>query len=148
MKLRANKELDNIDFEVVRGIEGVKIAEIELPNGKKITAAVAHGLGNARELLKIVKSGERKIDFIEVMACPGGCVTGGGQPIVNARDLETINVKTERAKAIYEEDKKLPIRKSHKNPDIAKVYKEFLGKPNGHLSHKLLHTHYVKRTKF
>lgn len=147
-EITSNKELDNIDFEVVRGIEGVKIAEIELPNGKKITAAIAHGLGNARKLLKIVKSGERKIDFIEVMACPGGCVTGGGQPIVNARDLETINVKTERAKAIYEEDKKLPIRKSHKNPDIAKLYKEFLGEPNGHLSHKLLHTHYVKRNKF
>lgn len=144
----ANKELDYIDFEVVRGINGVKVSEIELPNGKKITAAIVHGLGNARTLLKMVKDGERKIDFIEVMACPGGCVTGGGQPIVNANNLAIRNIKAERAQAIYEEDKEMPIRKSHKNPYIAKVYKEFLGKPNGHLSHEILHTHYVKRNKF
>ena len=144
----ADKELDNIDFEVVRGVNGIKISEIELPNGKKITAAVAHGLGNARTLLKMVKDGERKIDFIEVMACPGGCVTGGGQPIVNANNLAIRNIKAERAQAIYEEDNEMPIRKSHKNPYITKVYKEFLGEPNGHLSHEILHTHYVKRNKF
>ncbi|MBV7273186.1 iron hydrogenase small subunit [Clostridiaceae bacterium UIB06] len=144
----ADKELDNIDFEVVRGVNGIKISEVELPNGKKITAAVAHGLGNARTLLKMVKDGERKIDFIEVMACPGGCVTGGGQPIVTAKDLAVRNIKNERAQAIYEEDKEMPIRKSHKNPYIAKIYKEFLEKPNGDLSHQILHTHYVKRNKF
>lgn len=147
-EITGDKELDIIDFEVVRGTEGIKIAEIELPNGKVITAAVAHGLGNARALLKMVKDGERKIDFIEVMACPGGCVTGGGQPIVNARTLENINVKAERAKAIYDEDKEMPLRKSHKNPYITKIYEDFLGKPNGHLSHELLHTHYVKKEKF
>ncbi|GIM28159.1 ferredoxin [Clostridium polyendosporum] len=147
-EITGDKELDNIDFEVVRGINGIRIAEIELQNGKKVTAAVAHGLGNARELLRIVKSGEMKIDFIEVMACPGGCVTGGGQPILNSNDLAIINAKCERAGAIYEEDKEMPIRKSHKNPYILKVYKEFLGKPNGYLSHELLHTHYVKRDKF
>lgn len=147
-EVTGNKELDNIDFEIVRGVDGIKIAEIELLNGKKVTAAIAHGLGNARQLLEMVKSGERKIDFIEVMACPGGCVTGGGQPIVNADKLESINVKSERAKAIYEEDKELPIRKSHKNPYITKIYEEYLGKPNGHLSHELLHTHYLKKNKF
>lgn len=147
-EITGEKELDNIDFEAVRGIEGIRIAEIELQNGKKVTAAVAHGLGNARELLRMVKSGEAKVDFIEVMACPGGCVTGGGQPILNSNDLATINAKYERARAIYEEDKEMPIRKSHKNPYIIKIYKDFLGKPNGYLSHELLHTHYIKRGKF
>ena len=147
-EITGDKELDNIDFEVVRGTDNIKIAEIELPNGKKITAAVAHGLGNARVLLEMMKKGERKIDFIEVMACPGGCVTGGGQPILSANDLANIDVKAIRARAIYEEDKEMPIRKSHKNPDIKKIYKEFLGEPNGDLSHELLHTHYIKRNKF
>ncbi|GAA0727620.1 NADH-dependent [FeFe] hydrogenase, group A6 [Clostridium malenominatum] len=143
-----DKEIENIDFKTIRGIEGIKIAEIELPNGKIITAAVAHGLGNARELMKVVKTGERKIDFIEVMACPGGCVTGGGQPIVNSDILDNINIKLERAKAIYDEDKEMPIRKSHKNPYITKIYEEFLGKPNGGMSHSLLHTQYEKRNKY
>ena len=147
-EITGDKELDNIDFEVVRGTDDIKIAEIELPNGKKITAAVAHGLGNARVLLEMVKKGEQKIDFIEVMACPGGCVTGGGQPILSANDLANVDVKAKRASAIYEEDKEMPIRKSHKNPDINKIYKEFLGEPNGDLSHELLHTHYIKRNKF
>lgn len=147
-EITSNKELDNVDFQIVRGIDGVKIAEIELQNGSKVTAAVAHGLGNARKVLKMVKEGERKIDFIEVMACPGGCVTGGGQPIVNAKDLEILNPKTIRAKAIYEEDEEKPVRKSHKNPYITKIYEEFLEQPNGHLSHKLLHTHYVERDKY
>jgi iron-only hydrogenase group A len=147
-EITSNKELDNVDFQIVRGIDGVKIAEIELPNGSKVTAAVAHGLGNARKVLKMVKDGERKIDFIEVMACPGGCVTGGGQPIVSAKNLEILNPKIVRARAIYEEDKEMPVRKSHKNPYIERIYDEFLEKPNGHLSHELLHTHYVERDKF
>lgn len=147
-EITGGKELKNIDFEVVRGIDNIKIAEIELLNGKKITAAVAHGLSNARQLLEMVRSGERKIDFIEVMACPGGCVTGGGQPIVNGNNVESMDVKIKRAKAIYDEDKEMPIRKSHNNPYITKIYEEYLGEPNGHLSHKLLHTHYVKRDKF
>jgi NADH-quinone oxidoreductase subunit G/NADP-reducing hydrogenase subunit HndD len=147
-EITAGKELDIIDYEVVRGIEGVKEANIELPNGKTIKAAVAHGLGNARKVLDMVKSGEAKYDFIEVMACPGGCVCGGGQPIIDSRTLEDIDAKVERAKAIYEEDKSLPIRKSHKNPYIKQIYDEFLGEPNGHKSHELLHTHYVEREKF
>ena len=144
-ELTSEKDLDKIDFEVVRGTDGIKIAEIQLPTGKKIIAAVTNGLGNARVLLDMINSGEKKIDFIEVMACPGGCVTGGGQPILNSKELESIDIRADRAKAIYEEDKEMPIRKSHKNPYITKIYDEFLEKPNSHLSHKLLHTHYVGR---
>ncbi|EYE88229.1 ferredoxin [Fervidicella metallireducens AeB] len=147
-EITAGKELEAIDYEVVRGTEGIKEATIELPNGKSINAAIAHGLANARKLLDMVKSGEKKIDFIEVMACPGGCVTGGGQPIIDAKTREVMDVKIERAKAIYDEDKSLPIRKSHKNPYIKQIYEEFLGEPNGHLSHELLHTHYQKRNRF
>ena len=147
-ELLAGKELEEIEYSSVRGLEGIKEASIELPDGRNITAAVAHGLDNARKLLNLVRSGEKQYDFIEVMACPGGCVTGGGQPIVNAQIKEKINIKEERAKSIYDEDKALPIRKSHKNPYIIKIYEEFLGEPNGHLSHKLLHTEYTKRNKF
>ena len=147
-ELLAGKELEEIEYSSVRGLEGIKEVSIELPDGRNITAAVAHGLGNARNLLNLVRSGEKQYDFLEVMACPGGCVTGGGQPIVTAQIKEKINIKEERAKAIYDEDKALPIRKSHKNPYITKIYEEFLEAPNSHLSHKLLHTEYIKRNKF
>ncbi|WDU83913.1 NADH-dependent [FeFe] hydrogenase, group A6 [Caloramator sp. Dgby_cultured_2] len=141
------KELENIEITAVRGVEGIKEAEIEL-NGKVVKAAIAHGLANARRVLEMVKSGEKHYDFIEVMACPGGCVTGGGQPIVDAKTRERVDVRVERAKAIYEEDRHLPIRKSHKNPYVIRLYEEFLGEPNSHKSHELLHTHYVKREKY
>jgi len=141
------KELENIEITAVRGVEGIKEAEIEL-NGKVVKAAIAHGLANARRVLEMVKSGEKHYDFIEVMACPGGCVTGGGQPIVDAKTREKVDVRVERAKAIYEEDRHLPIRKSHKNPYVIRLYEEFLGEPNSHKSHELLHTHYVKREKY
>jgi len=147
-ELIAGKELEKIEYSAARGLEGIKEVSIELPDGRNITAAVAHGLGNARKLLDMVISGEKHYDFIEAMACPGGCVNGGGQPIVNAEIKEKINIREERAKALYDEDKDLPIRKSHKNPYITKIYEEFLGTPNGHLSHKLLHTEYMKRNKF
>jgi NADH-quinone oxidoreductase subunit G/NADP-reducing hydrogenase subunit HndD len=147
-ELTAGKELDTIDYTVARGLEGIKEARIELPNGKIINTAIAHGLGNARKLLDMIQNGEKDIQFIEVMACPGGCVNGGGQPIINSKQREMIDVRAERAKAIYDEDKALPLRKSHKNPYIRRIYEEFLGEPNGHLSHELLHTHYVKRNKF
>lgn len=147
-EITSQKKLECVDFNAVRGTEGIKIAEVDLGNGKTITAAIAHGLGNARALLKMVKDGERKIDFIEVMACPGGCVTGGGQPIVSSKLKEQMDIKSLRTKAIYEEDRDLPLRKSHENPYIKALYEEFLGSPNGHLSHELLHTHYLKREKF
>jgi len=146
-ELLAGSELEEIEYSVVRGLQGIKEVTIELPDGRNITAAVAHGLGNARKLLELVKSGEKHYDFIEAMACPGGCVTGGGQPIVDSKMKETINLQEERAKAIYEEDKNLPIRKSHKNPYITKIYEDYLGSPGSHISHKLLHTEYIKRNK-
>jgi iron-only hydrogenase group A len=144
----AGKELEGIEYSEVRGLQGIKEINIELPDGRNITAAVAHGLSNARELLNFVRSGEKQYDFIEVMACPGGCVNGGGQPIVDAQTREKTNIKEERAKAIYNEDESLPIRKSHKNPYIMRIYEEFLGSPNSHLCHKLLHTKYTRRNKF
>ncbi len=147
-ELLAGKELEQIEFSVARGLTGIKEATIELPDGRNINAAVVHGLGNARKLLDLVRSGEKHYDFIEAMACPGGCVNGGGQPIVNSQIKEEINIPEQRAKAIYDEDKALPIRKSHKNPQITKIYEEFLEQPNGHLSHKLLHTEYKERNKF
>lgn len=147
-EITAGKELESIDFSAVRGTQGIKEASIKLPDGRIINAAIAHGLGNARELMEMVQNGDKNFDFIEVMACPGGCVTGGGQPIPTIKARESMDIKVERAKAIYDEDKSLPIRKSHKNPYIKKLYDEFLGEPNGHLSHQLLHTHYQKRNKF
>jgi len=147
-ELLAGKELEEIEYSAARGLQGIKEVSIELPDGRNLTAAVAHGLGNARRLLDLVRSGEKQYDFIEVMACPGGCVNGGGQPIVNAQIKENINIMKQRAKAIYDEDENLPIRKSHKNPLITKIYSEYLGSPGSHLSHKLLHTEYKKRNKF
>ncbi|QCX32497.1 ferredoxin [Caloramator sp. E03] len=147
-ELLAGKELETVDYTAVRGLEDIKEAVIELPDGRKINAAVAHGLSNARKVLEMVKNGEKHFDFIEVMACPGGCVNGGGQPIVNAKVREKIDVRLERAKGIYREDKDLPLRKSHKNPYIKKLYEEFLKEPNSEVSHKYLHTHYVKREKY
>ena len=87
-------------------------------------------------------------EFIEIMACPGGCVTGGGQPICSAKTHMDIDLKKERAKALYSEDTRLSIRKSHENPDVKKLYEEFLEKPGSHIAHELLHTHYTKREKY
>ena len=141
-----NTSHSEVEYEAVRGLEGIKIASVQA-GGKTIRAAVAHGLGNARELLNKVKNGEVELDFIEIMDCPGGCVNGGGQPIVSAKDRMDKDIRAERAKAIYSEDKSLELRKSHDNPYIKKLYEEFLGEPCGHKSHELLHTHYVARDK-
>ncbi|NLY43206.1 MAG: 2Fe-2S iron-sulfur cluster binding domain-containing protein [Clostridiaceae bacterium] len=146
-EILAGKPIDSIEYTAVRGVEGIKEAVVELP-GRTIRAAVAHGLGNARKLLDRIKAGEAQYDFIEIMGCPGGCVTGGGQPIQPAKVRMDIDLKVARAKAIYDEDKSLPIRKSHENPFIKKLYEEFLGEPCGHKSHELLHTHYTKRTNY
>lgn len=139
------KAMDNIEFAAVRGTEGIKEAEVEVA-GKKVRVAVAHGLGNARKLLDSIKSGEKNYEFIEIMGCPGGCVTGGGQPIVSARVQAQVDVKTLRAKALYDEDRASTLRKSHENPAIKELYSEFLGEPCGHKSHELLHTHYTDRS--
>ncbi len=139
------KAMDNIEFAAVRGTDGIKEAEVEVA-GKKVRVAVAHGLGNARKLLDSIKSGEKNYEFIEIMGCPGGCVTGGGQPIVSARVQAQVDVKSLRAKALYDEDRASTLRKSHENPAIKELYSEFLGEPCGHKSHELLHTHYTDRS--
>ena len=136
------KELQNVNFNEVRGMEGIKEASVDL-NGTVVRVAVAHGLGNARKLLDQIKAGATKYDFIEVMCCPGGCIGGGGQPIPT--NLET---RMARIKAIYETDAGMALRKSHENPAVKKLYEEFLEKPLGHKSHELLHTHYTARGKY
>ncbi|MDR2515355.1 MAG: [FeFe] hydrogenase, group A [Christensenellaceae bacterium] len=139
------KDLQKLDYTAVRGIEGVKEASLTLA-GKEIKVAVANGTGNARKLMEKVKSGEAEYAFIEVMGCPGGCVTGGGQPIVSSRVRLDMDPRQVRAKAIYTEDEAMTLRKSHQNESLKKLYAEFLGEPNGHLAHELLHTHYTDRS--
>ncbi|MDO4552895.1 MAG: NADH-dependent [FeFe] hydrogenase, group A6 [Bacillota bacterium] len=145
------KDLPDVDYKVVRGIEGVKTAAVTLPiNGvdTEVRVAVAHGTANAAKVLDAVKAGELDVHFIEVMACPGGCVHGGGQSIVSAKDRLDVNPKVNRANALYSEDLRLPERKSHKNAEVQALYDNYLKEPNGHLSHKLLHTHYQKRDTY
>ena len=141
------KTLENVNLTAVRGMDGIKEAEIDL-DGKIVRVAVAHGTGNASELLDAIKRGEKQYDFIEIMGCPGGCITGGGQPILSAKQLMSINPKTLRAKALYSEDEAKTLRKSHENPAIKKIYEEYFGEPNSHKAHDLLHTHYVARKKY
>ncbi len=137
------KPLENLNITAVRGLEGVKEATIKVA-GKDVKVAVVHGTKNARTILEKVKNGEH-YDFIEVMACPGGCICGGGQPIVNAKTQAITDVKALRAKALYSEDEASAIRKSHENPYIQKLYAEYFEKPCSHKAHELLHTHYTKR---
>ena len=141
------KTLEKLEFEGVRGFEGVKEATVQMGD-LEVKVAVAHGTGNAARLLDAVKSGEKHYHFIEIMGCPGGCVTGGGQPIVCADVQAEVNVKELRAKALYGEDEGKKLRKSHENPSIKKLYAEFLGEPNSHRAHKLLHTTYVTRDTY
>ncbi len=141
------KSFDEVEYHAVRGTEGIKEATVTIGD-MDVKVAVANGLGNARALLEKVQRGEVDYHFIEIMACPGGCVTGGGQPIQSSKIRSEIDLKAERAKAIYDEDRSLPIRKSHENPYIKKLYEEYLGEPCGHKSHKLLHTHYIARPKY
>ena len=141
------KDLEKLDFEAVRGTDGIKEATVKM-GGMDVNVAIAHGLGNARKLLDSIKAGEKNYHFIEVMACPGGCVTGGGQPICDAKTWMNVDVKKERAKALYTEDKNATVRQSHKNPDMDILYKEYFEKPGSHKAHELLHTHYVARPKF
>ena len=141
------KPLEKVEFESVRGTEGIKESSVML-GGKEVRVAIAHGLGNARKLLESIRNGEKNYEFIEIMACPGGCVTGGGQPICSSKTYMDVDVKAQRAKALYSEDERLAIRKSHENPDIKELYEKFLGEPGSHTAHELLHTHYTARSKF
>ena len=143
-EILSGKSVGADDFKVVRGTDGIKRAEVEIA-GTKVKAAVAHGLGNARKLLNAIRAGEENYDFVEIMACPGGCVTGGGQPIVDAKVYMDLDLKAERAKALYSEDLSLSVRKSHENPVIKKLYDEFFERPGSHLAHELLHTSYKAR---
>lgn len=143
----AGQDIEKIDYHGVRGLEGVKEATVKIGE-TDVKVAVAHGTGNAKKLLDKVKSGEAQYHFIEVMGCPGGCVTGGGQPIVSSRVKMEINPAVVRAKGLYDEDEAKTIRKSHKNSEIQKLYDEFLDKPGSHKAHELLHTHYEAKPKY
>ena len=146
-ELLEGKPLENLELEPIRGVQGIKEAALTI-QGKEVKIAVVHGTANAKALLDKIKAGEAKYDFIEVMACPGGCVNGGGQPIVSAKKRALVDIRTERAKALYAEDRGSKLRKSHENPAIKKLYDEYLEKPCSHKAHELLHTHYTKRNKF
>jgi NADP-reducing hydrogenase subunit HndD len=137
-------KLEKLDFMDVRGFEGVKEASYNL-KGLEVKVAVASSTGAAARLLDAVKAGEKSYTFIEIMACPGGCVNGGGQPIVSPIVREDVDVKGLRAKALYDEDLAKPLRKSHELPAVLKLYDEYFGKPNSHKAHELLHTHYTAR---
>ena len=139
--------LEKVDFEAVRGTEGIKEATIKVGD-LDVNVAVAHGTANAAKLLDSVRSGEKAYHFIEVMGCPGGCVTGGGQPIVSAQKRMECDPKALRAAALYNEDANKPQRKSHENASVMTLYKDYLGEPNSHLAHELLHTHYTARPKY
>ena len=141
------QDLPKIDFEQVRGGEGIKRATVNIA-GKDIKVVAASGLANAREIMEEIKSGKADYQFVEIMACPGGCVMGGGQPIKNSKIRREIDVRKLRADALYSIDEKSVIRKSHENPVVKQVYTEYLEEPGGYRSHKLLHTHYVERPKY
>jgi len=133
------KELGQLDFEDVRGMEGIKAATVHI-DGLELKVAVAHGLANARTVLERIRDGSADFQFLEIMACPGGCLGGGGQPLPINYDI-----RRQRASAIYQADRDLPLRKSHENPSIIRIYEQFLKEPLGHRSHHLLHTHYTPR---
>ena len=140
------KEAPSLDFMEVRGTEGVKEAEYDVA-GLKVKVAVASGLTNARKVLDMVRSGEKDYTFIEIMCCPGGCVNGGGQPFQPASVRNFVDLKALRAAGLYQDDKNLPLRKSHENPFIKMIYDEYFGKPGSHKAHEVLHTSYVTRNK-
>lgn len=137
-ELVTGKSLRNIDIKAIRGLEGIKEASADM-NGTHVKVAVTNGLGNARKIMDLVKAGKTDYHFIEVMACPGGCIGGGGNPIKENAMM------TSRLDAVYRLDKELAIRKSHENPAVKALYEEYLGEPNGHRSHALLHTTYINR---
>jgi NADP-reducing hydrogenase subunit HndD len=139
-ELHTGKKLSRLDFDELRGMEGVRQATIDF-DGFPLNIGIAHGLGNARILLDEVRAGRSKFHAIEVMACPGGCIGGGGQPLHHGDS----SILKARAKALYEEDKNKPIRVSHENPYIIQLYEEFLGEPDSEKAHHLLHTHYFDR---
>lgn len=141
------KDLEKIDFEQVRGGDGIKKATVNIA-GTDIKVVAASGLANAKEILEEIKTGKADYQFVEIMACPGGCVMGGGQPIKSSKVRSEIDVRKLRADALYTIDEKSTIRKSHENPIVKKIYEEFLEKPGSYRAEKLLHTSYRKREKY
>ena len=141
------KDLEKIDFEQVRGGDGVKRATVNIA-GKDIKVVAASGLANAKEILEEIKAGKADYQFVEIMACPGGCVMGGGQPIKSSKIRAEVDVRKLRADALYTIDEKSTIRKSHENPMVKKIYEEFLEKPGSYRAEKLLHTSYQEREKY
>lgn len=133
------QELKDLDFHACRGFDGIKEATVQVGD-IPVKVAVAHGLGNARKLMDAIREGRADYHFIEIMACPGGCIGGGGNPIKSWKKMD------KRFDAVYATDKDITIRKSHKNPAISMIYEEFLGEPGGHVAHDLLHTHYTDRS--
>ena len=138
------KPLEKVDFEDVRGIDGIKFAQYKL-GGMDLKVAVASSTGCAKKLLNAVKVGEVDVQFIEIMACPGGCVNGGGQPHQPASVRNTIDLRAKRAAVLYSADQNMDLRKSHENSAVKKLYEEYFGEPNSHKAHEVLHTHYIKR---
>ena len=141
------EELKKVDFEAVRGEEGIKKASVKVGD-KDVKVCVAHGLGNARKVMEEIKNGTADYQFVEIMACPGGCIMGGGQPIKKSKIRSNVDVRKLRADCLYGIDEKSTIRKSHENPVMKTLYKEFLEKPGSHKAHELLHTTYTKREKY
>lgn len=139
------EDMQQLEYTAVRGFDGIKEASVNIA-GMDIRVAIVHGTANAARLLDAIRAGERTYHFIEIMGCPGGCITGGGQPIVDARTRYFVDAAAARAAATYSEDEAKTIRKSHKNPAIQKLYAEFLGEPNSHRAHELLHTTYTDRS--
>ncbi len=143
----AAKNAAPLEFAEVRGMQGVKEAEYTV-GGATVKVAVASGLGNARKVIEAVKSGEKDYTFIEIMACPGGCINGGGQPYVHDEIRNNVDLKTLRAQALYDYDGEKKLRCSHETPAVEMLYKEYFGQPNSHKAHELLHTTYVPRSKY
>ncbi|MDO5124102.1 MAG: NADH-dependent [FeFe] hydrogenase, group A6 [Eubacteriales bacterium] len=141
----SGEDLKKIDYEEVRGTDPIKYATYEIA-GMQVKVAVASGLENAAKILDDIRAGKADYQFVEIMCCPGGCVNGGGQPVVPASVRNFVDIKAERAKVLYNEDKNLPLRKSHESPIIKKLYEDYLGEFGGHKAHELLHTSYVERT--
>ena len=138
------KKLEKLEFNEVRGVEGVKTASYKLGD-MTVSVAVASGTGNAKKLLNMVKNGELDVQFIEIMACPGGCVNGGGQPIQPAKVRMSMDLRAVRAAVLYNDDANETLRKSQDNLAVQKLYDEYLEKPNSHKAHEILHTSYIKR---
>ncbi len=143
-KLTGETNDSPLEFKEVRGVEGIKEATYEVA-GMSVKVAVASGLANARVIMDKIRAGEADYTFVEIMACPGGCVNGGGQPQVPASVRNFTDIRAERAKALYNYDENMPRRKSHENESVKKLYAEYFGEPNSHRAHEVLHTKYVQR---